>query len=313
MNSVGTGELPLLPFAHHAVSREHLRDTLDEGAREQLDVKLEQGHRLVVVQLGTARDLGAEPNVRISPVGPWRGATEDAPIGVDEEPLDGCWEGLDEAGFYAVGVRRLAIGLVQCGLQVSHGVQLEMGPRSLRDLGQVPVEDRLEAGEVHRALFAQLPPGGVDRCHHILGLRQERLGAGTCTFQRPNESGDFNYMAPLTAFRRWTMSWAWRRQKVLMVWLRLAARSVQRWRMFSSRAGTCLSSCYSSWACVAGRNPGGASLSISVSRSAASEWTPCRAAFNWYAADGVRRQGIVPEDRRLEVLCALRGIPAHRV
>ena len=118
--SVGAGEGPLLPVADNAVSREHLRDPLDEGAGEQLHVQLAQGYEPVVVQLGRARDLRGEMNVRISPLGRWRDAREDGPIGVDEEPLHCNWEGLDEGGLYVVGARGLAMGLVQCGLQILH-------------------------------------------------------------------------------------------------------------------------------------------------------------------------------------------------
>ena len=112
---VGAREGPLLPNAGHAVLREHLRDPLREGAREQLHVQLAQGYGPVVVQFGGARDFGAEPDVRISPVHRRRGAAEDGPLGVHEEPLDGRREGLDEAGLHVVGARCLAIDLVQRG------------------------------------------------------------------------------------------------------------------------------------------------------------------------------------------------------
>ena len=173
---LGTSEGPLLPVADHAVSREHLRDPLGEGACEQLHVQLAQGYGPLVVQLGRARDLGAEANLRIPPLGWWRGATENGPVGVDEEPLDGCWEGLDEACFLMVGARGLAIDLVQHRLQVSNGVLLDLGPRPLRDVGNVVAEDRLEAGEVHWKLAVQLLPEGPDRGHHVMGLCQERAG-----------------------------------------------------------------------------------------------------------------------------------------
>ena len=68
---VGAGDGPLLPVADHAMLREHLRDPLGEGAREQLHVQLAQGYGLLVFQLGRARDLRAEPKVRISPAGRW--------------------------------------------------------------------------------------------------------------------------------------------------------------------------------------------------------------------------------------------------
>ena len=39
---------------------------------------------------------------------------------------------------------------------------------------------------------------------------------GTRTFQRPDVPGASTSMAPRTAFHRWAMSGAWRRQKSLM-------------------------------------------------------------------------------------------------
>ena len=141
----------MLPVADHSVLCEHLRDALGEGAREQLHVQLDQCYGPVVVQSGRARYLGAEPDVRVPPVHRRRGAAEDDPVGVDQEPLDGCREGLDETGLHAVGTWGLAIGLVQGGLQVLHGVLLDLGPGPLRDPGHVAAEDLLEAGEVHRA------------------------------------------------------------------------------------------------------------------------------------------------------------------
>ena len=63
---VGAGEGPLLPIADHTVSREHLRDPLGEGAREQLHVQFAQGYAPVVLLFGGARNLGAETNVGIS-------------------------------------------------------------------------------------------------------------------------------------------------------------------------------------------------------------------------------------------------------
>ena len=107
---------------------------------------------------------------------------------------------------------------------------------------------------------------------------------GTRTFQRPDGPGASTWIALRTAFHRWTMSWAWQRQKSLMARLPWAARSVRRWRMSSSRAAACPSKSSCSWPCVAGWNPTNAPLSASVSRSAALEWTPWQAAFAWYAA-----------------------------
>ena len=175
---VGAREGPLLPVADHPVPCEHLRDALGEGAREQLHVQLAQGYGPVVVQSGRARYLGAEPEVRVPPVHRWRGAAEDGPVGVDQEPLDGCREGLDEAGLHVVRTRGLAIGLVQGGLQVLVGVLLDLCPGSLRDPGDVAAEDRLETREVHRAFVIQFSPEGANCEHHVVGLREERLGVG---------------------------------------------------------------------------------------------------------------------------------------
>ena len=107
---------------------------------------------------------------------------------------------------------------------------------------------------------------------------------GTPTFQRPDGPGASTSMPPRTAFHRWAMSGAWRRQKSLMARLQSAARSARSWRMSSSRAAACLSSSSCTWPCVAGRNPGDAPRSSSVSRSSAPHWMPCRAASDWYAA-----------------------------
>ena len=172
------GRAPLLPIADHAVSREHLRDPLGEGAREQLHVQLAQGYKPVLLQFGGARYLGAEPDVRIPPVHRRRGAAEDCPVRVEEEPLDGRRQGLDEAGLHVVGDRGLAISLVQGGLEVLHGVLLDLSSGPLRDPGHGAAEDRLEAGEFHWALVAQFPPEGANRGHHVIGLCQERLGVG---------------------------------------------------------------------------------------------------------------------------------------
>ena len=107
---------------------------------------------------------------------------------------------------------------------------------------------------------------------------------GTRTFQRPDGPGASTSMAPRTGFHRWAMSWAWRRQKSLMARLRSAAKSGRNWRISSSRAAACLSSSSCSWPCVAGWNPGDARRSSSVSRCAASDRMPCRAASAWYAS-----------------------------
>ena len=114
---------------------------------------------------------------------------------------------------------------------------------------------------------------------------------GTFRFQRPDEPGAFTPMAPSTAFHRWAMSGAWRRQKSLMARLRSAARSARSWWMSSSRAAACLSSSSCSWPCVVGRNPCDATRSSPASLSAASDWMPCRAASAWYAA-GAHAAGV---------------------
>ena len=106
---------PLLPIADHSVSCEHLWDPLGEGAHKQPHAHLAQRYAPVVVQFGGPQDLGAESNVRISPVHLRRCATEDGLVGVDEEPLDGRRKGLDDAGFNVVWARGLAIGLGQRG------------------------------------------------------------------------------------------------------------------------------------------------------------------------------------------------------
>ena len=168
----------MLPVTDHAVPCEHLCDALDEGASEQLHVQLAQGYGPPVVQSGAAQHLRAGPDVRDPPVH-WRwGAAGDGPVGVDQEPLDRYWEGLYEAGLHVVGTWGLAIGLVQRGLQVLHGVLLDLGPGPLRGPGHVAAEDRLETGEVQRAFVVPFPPEGANREHHVVGLRQERLGVG---------------------------------------------------------------------------------------------------------------------------------------
>ena len=85
----------MLPVADHSVPCEHFRDAVGEGAREQLHVQLARNYGPVVVRSGGARYLEAEPDVRVPPVHQERGAVEDGPVGVHQEPLDGCWEGLD--------------------------------------------------------------------------------------------------------------------------------------------------------------------------------------------------------------------------
>ena len=116
--------------------------------------------------------------MRVPPVHRRRGAAEDGLVGVDQEPLDGCREGLDEMSPHVVGTRGLAIGLVQGGLEVLHGVLLNLGPGPVTDPGDVAAEDRLEAKEVHRAFVIQFAPEGANREHHVEGLCKERLGAG---------------------------------------------------------------------------------------------------------------------------------------
>ena len=115
---------------------------------------------------------------RVPPVHRRWGAAEDGPVAVDQEPLDGCREGLDETGLHMVVTRGLAIGFVQGRLEVLHGVVLDLSPGPVRDPGHVAAEDRLEAGDVHRAFVIRLPPEGANREHHVVGLCEERLGVG---------------------------------------------------------------------------------------------------------------------------------------
>ena len=97
-----------------------------------------------------------------------------------------------------------------------------------------------------------------------------------------------------------------------MARLRSAARSARSWRMAFSTAAACISSSSCSWPCVAGRNSCDAPLSPSVSRSAASELTPCPAAFALYTA-GAHAAAVIPKDRRLQPLSALGVVPSSRV
>ena len=205
---VGAGESPLVPVAYHSVLCEHFRDALGEGAREQLHVQLAQGYGPVVCQLGRARHFGAEPDVRVPPVH-WRwGAAEDGPVGVDQEPLDGCREGLDETGLNVVWTRGLAIGLVQGGLQVLHGVLLDLGPGPFRDPGDVAAEDCLEAcGSTGRLSYSSRRKARTANITSWASVRSVWV-LGTRTIQRPNGPGASTTMAPRTAFHRWAMSWA---------------------------------------------------------------------------------------------------------
>ena len=116
--------------------------------------------------------------MRVPPLHQWRGAAENGPVGVDQEPLDGCREGLDETGLHVVGTWGLAISLVQGGLQVLHGVLLNLCPGPVRDPGDMAAEDRLKAWEVHRAFVKQFPPEGANCEHHVVGLRGKRLCVG---------------------------------------------------------------------------------------------------------------------------------------
>ena len=217
---VGAREGPLLPVADHPMPCEHFRDALGEGALEQLHVQLAQGYGPVVVQSGRARYLGAAPYVRVPPVHQRQSAAEDGRVGVDQEPLDGCPEGLDKMGRHVVGTGGLAIGLVWGGLQVLHGILLDLSPGPFRDPGHVAAEARLEAREVHRASVIQFPPEGANRKHHVVGLCEERLGVGDVHVPEAQGPRASTSMAPRTAFHRWAMSWAWRRRKSLMARLR---------------------------------------------------------------------------------------------
>ena len=92
--------------------------------------------------------------------------------------MDTPWEGLDETGLHVVWSWALAIGPVQGGLQVLHGVLLDLCRGPVRDRGDMAAEDCLEASEVHRAFVIQFPPEGAKCEHHPVGLREERLGVG---------------------------------------------------------------------------------------------------------------------------------------
>ena len=174
-------------------------------------------------------------------------------------------------------------------------------------------EERLQARQVHRTLALQLRPEGADRGHHIMGLRQERLGVWDRTIQGPDGPAGSTSMASLTAFHRWTMSWAWRRHRSLMARLRWAARSARNRGMSSSRAAACLPNSFCSWFCVAGGILGNAPLSASVSRSAGSEWTPCRAAFAWYAAGARAARASYRRNASRSCFPVFGGVHAHRV
>ena len=63
-------------------------------------------------------------------------------------------------------------------LQVLHGVLLDLCPGPFRDPGDMAAEDCLEAWEVHRAFVIQFLPEGANCEHHVVGLREERLGVG---------------------------------------------------------------------------------------------------------------------------------------
>ena len=77
----------------------------------QLHAQLAQCYGPVVIQSGRARYLRAEPDMRVPAVHRRRGAAEDGPVGVDQEPLDRCLEGLDETGLQMVGTRTLPSAL----------------------------------------------------------------------------------------------------------------------------------------------------------------------------------------------------------
>ena len=100
--------------------------------------------------------------MRVPPVHWWQGAAEDGPVGVDQEPLDGCREGLVETGLHMVGTWGLAISLVQGGLEVLHGVLLDLCPGPIRDPGDMAAEDCL--------INLGGPPG---ICHTVPARRRE--------------------------------------------------------------------------------------------------------------------------------------------
>ena len=275
-----------MPVTDHIILCEHFRDPPGEGVREALHVRLAQGCGPVVLRGGGAKDFGAEPHVAASPVGRRWGTPEDGRIGVGEEPLDCPPKGLDQAGFHVVWARGLAVGLIQRGLADPHGVLLDLGPRPLRNLGHVATE----VGQVHWAVAVQLFPEGADLRHHDVGLRQELLGVGNPQVPWAQQARGVNLDGPWTAFHVSTMSWALRRQKSLMARLPSAATRVQRWRMSSPRTVACCSSSSCSWSSVVGPTCGDTSRSTSASRSAASEWMPCWAAFAWYTSSALADQ-----------------------
>ena len=145
-------------------------------------------------------------------------------------------------------------------------------------------EDRLEAGEVHRALVVQLQPESADCGHHIVGFRQEPWGVGDAHIPDARRAWGLQFDGPSHGLPPLDDVLGVAAPEVSDGALAVGVRSAGRWQMSSSRATACLSSSSCSWPCVAGPNPGDAPLSASVNRSAASEWTPCRAAFAWKAA-----------------------------
>ena len=61
---------------------------------------------------------------------------------------------------------------------VLHGVLLDLCPGPFRDPGDMAAEDCLEAWEVQPAFVIQFSQEGANCEHHVVGLREERLGVG---------------------------------------------------------------------------------------------------------------------------------------
>ena len=54
-------------------------------------------------------------------------------------------------------------------------------------------EDRLEAGEVQRALVIQLPPEGANSGRHVVGFGQERLHVGDWNVPETRQARCFDF------------------------------------------------------------------------------------------------------------------------
>ena len=122
----------------------------------------------------------------------WRLAN--APLGdVDEEPLDWCQKALDEAAPHMVQTGSFAVGLVQRGLQVSHGVLLDLGQRALRDLWRprTALELRRSTGRVPYSLYQKAQNAAITLWASVRSV----WVLGTLTFHRPDGPGASTLMA----------------------------------------------------------------------------------------------------------------------